>query len=89
MTPEEISAIIGNHTIDEARSAVGRALAANPADDAAYYCLGRVLWKYGERAQALEAYNQAVKLNPESPARHAIEIARSVFDFFNPDLLNP
>ncbi len=89
MTPEKIADIIAHYTPAEARRAIDEALAADPRDDSAYYCLGRVLWKAGDRSGALSAYSKAVEINPDSPARHAVELARSVFDFFNPDLLNP
>ncbi|MDE5607376.1 MAG: tetratricopeptide repeat protein [Muribaculaceae bacterium] len=89
MTDTEISEIIAKDDLSEARSAIARALAVNPDDDGAYYCLGRVLWKFDRRPEALSAFTAAVRLNPDSPARHALEMGRDVFDFFNPDLLNP
>ncbi|MBD5213643.1 MAG: tetratricopeptide repeat protein [Bacteroidales bacterium] len=89
MTETEISKIISLDDFSKAKEALDRVLADNPQDDSAYYCLGRVLWKFDKRSEALSAYNMAVKLNPESPARFALEMGKSVFDFFNPDLLNP
>ena len=89
MTDTEISEIIAMDDLSEARSAIERVLAVNPGDDSAYYCLGRVLWKFDRRSEALSAFPAAVRLNPDSPARHALEMGRDVFDFYNPDLLNP
>lgn len=64
-------------------------IVANPGDDEALYTLGRLYWKQGRHGEALTAYQRAVAINPHSPARHAIEMAHDVFNFFNPDLLNP
>ncbi len=89
MTDSEINEIIALDDFSQAESAIARALTVNPDDDGAYYCLGRVLWKFGKRSEALSAYSKAVKINPDSPARHALELGRDIFDFFNPDLLNP
>ena len=89
MTDIQIAEIIADATLEEARREVELALSVNAGDDRAYYCLGRVLWKYGHRSEAMAAYSAAVKINPDSKARHALEMAREVFDFFNPDLLNP
>ena len=89
MTDIQIAEIIADATLEEARREVELALSVNAGDDTAYYCLGRVLWKYGYRSEAMAAYSAAVKINPDSKARHALDMAREVFDFFNPDLLNP
>ena len=62
---------------------------AGEADDRTYYIMGRLYWRLGNHAEAVNCYRRALELNPESDARHALEIATSVFDFFNPDLLNP
>lgn len=89
MTESEITQIIACDDFSKGREAVDAAIRENPRDDTAYYCLGRLLWKFDRRAEALSAYTTAVRLNPDSPARHALEMAQGIFDFFNPDLLNP
>ena len=64
-------------------------LKENVGDDSAFYALGRLYWKVGERSRALACYRTAVELNPDSPARHALQLTADIFNFFNPDLLNP
>lgn len=64
-------------------------IAGNAASDHALFLLGKAYWKKGERSRAVTAYSKAVSLNPDSPAALALEHARSVERFFNPDLLNP
>lgn len=69
------------------------ALAAQIESDAAnadlYYQRGRLLWKLDRRSEAISDYEHAVALDPGSPAGTALEMARNIMDYFNPDLLNP
>lgn len=53
------------------------------------YRRGRELWREGNRAGAMSCYAEAVSLDADSPAAVALEQARSIEAFFNPDLLNP
>lgn len=50
---------------------------------------GKALWKLGRRAEATNAYEKAAALAPDGSATQALEHARDVEAFFNPDLLNP
>ncbi len=60
------------------------------ADDAtALYELGRLYWKKGDKSKAISLYNHSAELDPSGPASIALEQARSIMDFYNPDLLNP
>ena len=43
----------------------------------------------GERRQAMSDYAHAISINPESPARQALEQAHDIMAFFNTDLMNP
>ena len=83
------SGINPSATVHDAISALSGMIAAHPDDSDLYYQRGRLHWRTGEHAAAITDYEHAVALNPESPARQTLEIARSVMDFFNPDLLNP
>ncbi len=74
---------------EEALEEVMRLLADSPSDDELWYEAGRLNWRLGHRAQAITAYNQAVELNPASPAAEALSLVSSIMDFYNPDLLNP
>lgn len=55
----------------------------------ALFLRGKVLWRLGERAKATSAFAASARLDPEGPASVALEHARDVERFFNPDLLNP
>ncbi|MCM1449865.1 MAG: tetratricopeptide repeat protein [Clostridiales bacterium] len=75
--------------IEQAINDLSQYLVTHINDDEAYYIQGRLYWKNGQHANAVACYRKAIALNPDSPAHHALEIAESVFNFYNPDLLNP
>lgn len=55
----------------------------------AYFMRGRLHWKLGARARAMADYAHAADLDPDSGAVRALEMARDIEAFFNPDMLNP
>lgn len=89
MLPEEINLLIECGKTHEAIGRLKNFISGNPGDDNAYYVMGRLYWQLGSHAEAVNCYRRAVECNPDSPARHALEIASDVFDFFNPDMYNP
>lgn len=50
---------------------------------------GKAHWRLGDKGKAISDYEHAAQLDPSSPAVHALEMARQVMDFFNPDIFNP
>ena len=50
---------------------------------------GKIHWNMGNPSRATSDYMAAVELDPSSPAGAALEQARDIERFFNPDLLNP
>ncbi len=50
---------------------------------------GQVYWRLGEKSKAITDYEYAVQINPQSPARTPLELARKVMSYYNPDLMNP
>lgn len=64
-------------------------VAANPDDDEALLARGMKHWALGHRALAIKDYLAAVKINPDSRARQALQSANDILDFYNKDLLNP
>lgn len=89
MLPEEIHMLINDGRVDEALARLKQHVAEHADSDDAWFVMGRLHWQSGRHADAVNCYRQAVEINPDSPARHALELATDVFDFFNPDLLNP
>lgn len=64
-------------------------IAEHPDDAEAWYLRGKVWWKAGERSKATSDYNVSAMLDPNGKGAGALEMARDIADFFNPDLLNP
>ena len=62
---------------------------ANPEDDEAYTIRGLKHWSLNHRKEAINDYLTALRLNPESRAKMALEFANIILDFYNKDLLNP
>lgn len=50
---------------------------------------GKLLWRLDRRGEAMSAYEQAARLDPDGPAGLLLEHSNSIMDFFNLDLLNP
>lgn len=63
----------------------------SPADprDEIYTERGLLYWKLGERALAINDYNEAIRLNPDSRAKQVKEATYSILNYYNKDLYNP
>ncbi len=59
-----------------------------PGKDRAYYLRGNAYRKLGNWQQALNNYRRAIDLNPQSPARHARQMAMDILNFYNKDMYN-
>lgn len=60
-----------------------------PEDDEALTIRGMKHWGLNHRKEAINDYLTAIRINPDSRAKTALEFANSVLDFYNKDLLNP
>lgn len=63
--------------------------AGGESADEAYTERGLLYWKQGKRAEAINDYNEAIRLNPASRAVQVKEATYSILDFYNKDLFNP
>lgn len=61
----------------------------HPDDDEAFTIRGIKHWGLNHRKEAINDYLAALKINPESRAKMALEYAYSILDYYNKDLLNP
>ena len=57
-------------------------------DDRLFYLLGNAWRKKGNWQLAMNNYLEAVALNPDSPARQALDIANEILAFYNKDMYN-
>lgn len=50
---------------------------------------GKLYWRLGNRSRATSDYARSAGLAPHGPASMALEQARDIEAFFNPDIYNP
>ncbi|MBD5314015.1 MAG: tetratricopeptide repeat protein [Bacteroides sp.] len=81
--------LISEGKIEAALSVLDDLIKLSPDDDRLLFERGKLRWRIGDRAGATGDYAKASMINPESPAAKALEQARDIADFFNPDLYNP
>lgn len=70
-------------------SALDEYIKANPTSDAAYTQRGLTFWSMGKRAEAINDYLEALRINPQSDARIALQSTNNILDYYNKDLYNP
>lgn len=86
---QNLNDIIASGNLEKALRILSEAIADAPADDSLLFMRGKLYWRLGQRPEATSDFLAAVELNPASPAARALEHAREVESFFNPDLYNP
>ena len=64
------------------------ATATSVKRDEAFYLRGNAYRKQGNWQQALNNYQYAIDLNPDSPAREAHRMVMDILNFYNKDLYN-
>lgn len=92
MELSRIHELLANEQYDKALSELDSAIADavdSPLAEQLYLLRGRTNWNLNRRGPAVTDYEHALALNPGSAARVMLDNARSIEDFFNPDLLNP
>lgn len=87
---ENIESLLKADRPAEALAAADEAIASAATPSARLLFLrGKSLWRLGRRGEATSAYAAAAELDPDGPASRALEQARDIEAFFNPDLYNP
>lgn len=86
---DDIKALISQGEIEQALACLDRMLEEDTVGkDQLYYLRGNAWRKRGDWQQALNNYQQAIDLNPESPARHARQMALDILEFYHKDMYN-
>ncbi|MDE5791660.1 MAG: hypothetical protein K2H96_10595 [Muribaculaceae bacterium] len=62
---------------------------SHPESDEAYTMRGMKYWGSGKRSLAINDYLAAIRINPESRARLALQASQEILDYRNKDLYNP
>lgn len=87
---QTINDLLKADRLTEALAAADAAIAALPSPQAELlYLRGKILWRLGRRSEAMGAYGASAELEPDGPASRALELARDIDSFFNPDIFNP
>ena len=86
---ERVQTLLDAYEVDEAISLLdGYRASGGVMDDTLYYLQGNAWRKKGNWQMAINNYLEALAINPESPARQALEIANEILDFYNKDMYN-
>ena len=87
-----IKELISRGEVTQAIEQLNRLLESNfPQKDTAYYLrgnAGNAYRKQGNWQQALNNYQYAMDINPESPAREARRMVIDILNFYNKDMYN-
>lgn len=86
---QKIEQFISDGHFDRAIECLDEAIEHTPGDANLWYLRGKTYWRMGKKAAAISDFEEAVHINPDSPAALALEMTQNVMDFYNPDLLNP
>jgi tetratricopeptide (TPR) repeat protein len=81
-----IKELINQGDIEKALQALDEFLRTEPVGkDEAYYLMGNAYRKLGDWQKALNNYQSAIELNPDSPAR---KMVMDILNFYNKDMYN-
>ncbi|MBO5271420.1 MAG: tetratricopeptide repeat protein [Muribaculaceae bacterium] len=86
---QKIEELINENRLNDALLLLNNEITQSQNNDKLYFTRGKLHWRLGNKSQAITDYEHAVDINPDSPARIALDNARDVIAFFNPDLYNP
>lgn len=86
---QNYSQLISENRFEEALNVLNKLIAEKPEDDVLLFERGKLKWRLGDRSGASNDYAKSSAINPDGPAKFALEQAQEIADFFNPDLYNP
>ena len=80
---------INEGLLSEASEQLQHIIQKNEGDvDVAYYLMGNICRKRGDWQGALNNYQEAISLNPDSPAKDARAMVMDILNFYNKDMFN-
>ena len=84
-----IKELINQGDIENALQALEEFLQTDPVGkDEAFYLMGNAYRKLGDCQKALNNYQSAIELNPDSPALQARKMVMDILNFYNKDMYN-
>ncbi len=84
----EIKQLIMEERFADAEALLKQHIDENPHDEAAHFLMGNLYRKREDWQGALNEYQAAIDINPESPARMAYDAIQEVLAFYNKDMFN-
>ena len=85
----DIKALIQGKNNEEAITILTEYISQHPESEDAYILRGMKYWGASNRSAAIGDYLAAIRINPESRARQALNAANEILDYRNKDLYNP
>lgn len=85
----EANELLKADRLDDALAMLNELIEKNPDNAELFFTRGKTFWRLGERAMATNDYAVSARLCPDGPASKALEHARDIADFFNPEMFNP
>lgn len=86
---KDIKRILRTGDVDKAILLLDAVIAAGGCRNAdAYYLLGNAFRKKGDWQGALNSYQEAISLDPSSPAVSARGMVMDILEFYNKDMFN-
>ncbi|MDE7441931.1 MAG: hypothetical protein K2M69_07185 [Muribaculaceae bacterium] len=64
-------------------------IASHPESDEALTMRGMKYWGAGQRSLAIKDYLAAIRINPDSRAKLALQASQDILNYYNKDLYNP
>lgn len=88
---ESIQQLIESGEVEQAISLLDNELLKSPSNEEKeqlFFLRGKAYWKKGDWKFALDNYQYAIELNPQSPAVEARAMAMDILSFFHKDMYN-
>lgn len=80
---------INEGQLSEATEQLQQLIQTNPnCADQVHYLLGNICRKRGDWQGALNHYQEAIDINPDSPAQSARSMMMDILNFYNKDMFN-
>ncbi len=74
----------------DAQRIIDRLLEQYPSEAELHFLLGKLAYKQQQWGQAINAFNQALDLDPDhSEAASNLEMANHILGYYTPDMFNP
>lgn len=80
--------ILDEH-LDQAIEALDHNIEKDPENAEWWYLRGQTYWRMQKRSNAISDLEEAIHLDPNSPAKLVLEMINGIMDFYNTDLFNP